>query len=86
FDPVQDLEWRKSGPIAEAFSIRNPHNNGIKFYLSLLFNLCQDLDSDDLKKLKNIPDRNLGNPYFVNVKGIDIDLDYYKSVMEIKSI
>lgn len=85
FNPL-DKNWRRSGPIAGAFSVRDVETNGDRYWLMLLQLAAQNLSYNDITNLSLVKHRNYGNPYTVNCRGINIDMDYLKSIKEYNSI
>jgi hypothetical protein len=85
---VHQKNWRTEGIVAGALSVRDPNrnSNGLRFYLSLLMVLLYASDKQDEELYHRIPNRNLGDPYAVKFFGTQIDMDYYQSVQEYKTI
>jgi len=64
----------------------DPNTNGLKYLKTLLYYFMLNSSSEDIEMLRQIPNRSLGNPISVNVKGVEVCFDYFQAINEVKMI
>lgn len=73
----------KSGLTNSKIALCIPQTHGLRYLKTMLYNLCGTLTTEDLKKLRKIKNRDVGNPYSIKWSGQEIDLDYIQTIWEI---
>jgi putative sugar O-methyltransferase len=82
-DAAADLSNFKADTRNYSLSLWNPEANGIRYLKTLVFGLALHLGPDDWAKLRNIRNREVGNPLSVRVDGEAICMDYLQAVLEL---
>jgi hypothetical protein len=77
--------FRSSAPV---FSITawDPEKNGLKYLKTMLYQLLIPSPAIDFDLYKKIKSRDVGNPITVRVKEVDVCLDYFQALHEVKMI
>ena len=83
-DPERvSLDNFRRDSISDRISIWNVKRNAIRYFKTMLYNEAELLTEDELRLLDRIPNRTLGNPFAVRVRGRDICTDYLRSLREL---
>lgn len=85
-DHLKDLTCFKSSIVNYKISFWNPHTNGIRYLKTLIFNLCTTMTEKNWRKIKQIKNRDVGNPITVKYDNEDICLDYIQALYEMQFI
>jgi len=83
---IKTMDNFKSSGVNFKLSLWNPQTNGVRYLKTLIYNLCANLDKNDWKIIRNIRNRNIGDPISVKYNGEDICLDYLQALYELRFI
>lgn len=72
---IKNLGNFKSSEVNFKLAFWNPHNNGLRYFKDLLYNLSAALGPDQLGKIAKVKKSGTGNPIFVTVGGVEISMD-----------
>lgn len=77
--------FRSSAPV---FSITtwDPEKNGLKYLKTMLYQLLANSPPTDFELYKKIKNRGIGNPITVRLNEVDVCLDYFQALHEIKMV
>ena len=83
-DPERvSLDNFRRDSISDRISMWNVKRNAIRYFKTMLYNEAELFTEDELRLLDRIPNRTLGNPFSVRVRGRDICIDYLRSLREL---
>jgi putative sugar O-methyltransferase len=82
-DAAVDLTNFRSDQRNYNISLWNPEANGVRYLKTLVYDLAGQLDQDDWARLRNIPNRTVGNPLTVRYDGEELCLDYAQASLEV---
>src|SRR3989344_6529614 len=80
---IKNLENFKSSETNFRLAFWNPHNNGLRYFKDLLYNLSTDLDSGQLGKIAKVKNSGIGNPIFVTMNDVKISMDCLLALYEV---
>lgn len=80
---ADDLTNFKSDQRNHKIALWDPRDNGIRYLKTLVYNLALGLDKEDWVRLKEVKNRNIGNPLTVRCHGETVCLDYLQAVLEL---
>jgi putative sugar O-methyltransferase len=82
-DAAVDLTGFKSDDRNYNISLWSPEANGVRYLKTLVHDAATRLGEADWKRLRNIPNREVGEPLTVRVDGEPVCLDYLQAVLEL---
>ncbi|MFD0689605.1 putative sugar O-methyltransferase [Actinomadura fibrosa] len=82
-DAAVDLTGFKADDRNFNVSFWSPEANGVRYLKTLVYDLATELGEEDWKRLRNIPNREVGEPLTVRVGGEPVCLDYLQAVLEL---
>jgi putative sugar O-methyltransferase len=82
-DAAGDLATFKSDRRNYNLALWSPEANGIRYLKTLVYNLASALRPEDWTRLRNIRNRELGDPLVVHIDGEAVCLDYLQAVLEL---
>jgi putative sugar O-methyltransferase len=82
-DAAADLSNFKSDTRNYNLALWNPEVNGVRYFKTLVYNVASELDPEEWTRLRNIRNREIGNPITVRVNGESVCLDYAQAVLEL---
>src|ERR1700760_4116360 len=82
-DAGTDLSNFKSDTRNYNLALWNPEVNGVRYFKTMVYNVADGLDPQAWARLRNIRNREVGNPLTVRVNGESVDLDYLQAVLEL---
>jgi putative sugar O-methyltransferase len=82
-DAAADLSNFKADKRNYSLSLWNPEVCGIRYLKTLVYHLATELTPEDWVKLRNIRNREVGDPLTVRIDGEPICIDYLQAVMEL---
>jgi putative sugar O-methyltransferase len=76
----------KSSDINFKLALWDPRRNGVRYLKTLIYNLAAVLGEDNWDRMRNIRNRDVGNPICVRYDGELVCLDYLQAVFELEFI
>lgn len=83
---IKNLNNFKSTKVNFKIALWDPKLNGVRYLKTLLYNLAASLSKESYKKLSNIKNRNIGNPFTITYNNQKICLDYLQAILELEFI
>ena len=85
FENLELNNFRSNGPNNHLSTAYEPFSHGVLFFKTILYNMAQSLDKNDIDTLKQIKNRDLGNPLSISyTKDLEVDIDYLQGLNEMK--
>jgi putative sugar O-methyltransferase len=82
-EAVRDLGNFKSNDVNFKLALWNPRTNGVRYLKTLVYMLASGLDAVSWQRLRNIANRDVGQPFTVRYNGMTVCLDYIQAVYEL---
>jgi putative sugar O-methyltransferase len=83
-ETTMDLTNFKSGGVNFKIALWDPQVNGVRYLKALIYNLCANLSLDNWNRLRQIRNREVGNPVAVKYNGEIVCMDYLQAVFEME--
>ncbi len=79
-----DLTDFKRNGVTHKISMWDPATNGVRYFKALIYHIGMNLSEDNLARLRNIPNREVGSPTTVRCQGESMCMDYLLAVHELE--
>jgi putative sugar O-methyltransferase len=83
-ETTMDLTNFKSNGVNFKIALWDPQVNGARYLKALIYNLCANLSSDNWSRLRQVRNREVGNPVAVKYNGELVCMDYLQAVFEME--